>query len=142
MSQAKDGDTVKVSYTGKLEDGTVFETRDSSDPLEFTIGGENVIPGFEKAVVGLAVNESKSVTIPSEQAYGSHREELVVSVDRKQLPANVTPEVGQQVEISQSDGQAVVMMIAEVHDDKITLDGNHPLSGQNLVFDIKLVEIS
>jgi peptidylprolyl isomerase len=141
MGQAKHGDTVKVHYTGKLEDGTVFDSSADRDPLEFTIGAGNIIPGFEKAVVGMNPGDSKTEVIPTEQAYGPYMEEMVVTIDRQQMPAEIAPEVGQQLQIQQPDGQVLPVIITDVSDGTVTLDANHPLAGENLTFDIRLVEI-
>ena len=141
MAQAKNGDTVKIHYTGKLEDGTVFDSSDGRDPLEFTLGEGQVIPGFEEAVLGMTANDSKTMTIPSDNAYGPRREEMVVEVDRDQFPPDVTPEVGQQLQMQRPDGQKMVVAVAEVSESTVKLDANHPLAGKDLTFDINLVEI-
>ena len=141
MAQAKNGDTVKIHYTGKLEDGTVFDSSDGRDPLEFTLGEGQVIPGFEEAVLGMTANDSKTMTIPSDNAYGPRREEMVVEVDRDQFPPDVAPEVGQQLQMQRPDGQKMVVAVAEVSESTVTLDANHPLAGKDLTFEIKLVEI-
>jgi peptidylprolyl isomerase len=141
MTQAKNGDTVKVHYTGKLPDDTVFDSSANHDPLEFTIGSGQIIPGFEQAVVGMQPGESRTATVPADQAYGPHQDDLLIAVDRSQFPANVTPEVGQQVQIHQADGQAAVATVADVSRTEVTLDANHPLAGQDLTFNIELVEI-
>ncbi len=141
MVQAKLGDTVKVNYTGKLEDGTVFDSSVNRDPLQFSLGEGQVIAGFEEAVVGMSPGDSKSVTIPSEQAYGPYQDELVIVVDEKQMPSDLSVEVGQQLQMRHSSGQAVPVMVTHVTDDKVTLDANHPLAGKDLTFDIELVTI-
>jgi peptidylprolyl isomerase len=141
MAQAKPGDTVKVHYTGKLEDGTVFDTSTDSDPLQFTIGDGQIIPGFEQAVVGMNSGESKTIKVPVDEAYGPHREEMVLVVDRNQLPADLIPEVGQQLQNRQPDGQTIVVTVTDVSESSVTVDANHPLAGKDLTFDIQLVEI-
>lgn len=141
MTQAKPGDTVKIHYTGKLDDGTVFDSSVNREPLEFTLNAGQVIPGFDQAVVGMSPGESKTETIPMDQAYGPHRPEMVLQVDRQQMPPNLEPEVGQQLQVQSPQGQAVPVMITEVTDSKITLDANHPLAGEDLTFEIELVEI-
>ncbi|MDJ0659872.1 MAG: peptidylprolyl isomerase [Crocosphaera sp.] len=141
MVQAKLGDTVKVNYTGKLGDGTVFDSSVNRDPLQFSLGEGQVIAGFEEAVVGMSPGDSKSVTIPSEQAYGPYQDELVIVVDEKQMPSDLSVEVGQQLQMRHSSGQAVPVMVTHVTDDKVTLDANHPLAGKDLTFDIELVTI-
>ena len=140
-AQAKDGDTVKVHYTCKLEDGTVVESSIGRDPLQFTIGEGRLIPGFEQAVVGMSPGESKTVEIPADEAYGPYREELVLVVDRDQFPPDLQPEIGQQLEMRQEDGQIIVVTVIDVSESSVTLDANHPLVGKDLTFDIQLVEI-
>ena len=149
MAQAKEGDKVKVHYTGKLEGGEVFDSSEcaeqecgcDSGPLEFTIGEGEVIPGFEKAVVGMSEGEAKTFTIPVEDAYGKRNEEMVVAVERSQVPVDLTPEVGMRLEVTQEDGQEFPVVITNVTDTHVTLDANHPLAGRDLTFEIKLVEI-
>ena len=141
MAQAKPGDTVKVHYTGKLEDGTVFDTSTDRDPLQFTIGERKIIPGFEQAVVGMNPGESKTIKVPMDEAYGPHREEMVMVVDRNQLPVDLIPEVGQQLQSRQPDGQTMVVTVIGVSESSVTVDANHPLAGKDLTFDIQLVEI-
>lgn len=141
MSQAKQGDTVKVHYTGKLDDGTVFDSSTSGDPLQFTIGEGMIIPGFEQAVLGMAPGDSKTELIPTDQAYGPHQEEMVVVIDRQQMPAEIQPEIGQQLQIQQPTGQVIPVVITDVSGSAVTLDANHPLAGEDLTFDIELVEI-
>ena len=142
MAQAKEGDTVRVHYTGKFDDGTIFDSSTGSAPIEFVIGEQHVIPGFEDAVSGMNVGEAKTIYIPFDQAYGPHYDEMVLSVPREQFPATVNPEVGQALELHQPDGQALTVMISEVTDTVVTLDANHPLAGENLTFDIQLAEIT
>ena len=142
MVQAKSGDTVKIHYTGRLEDGTIFDSSAEREPLEFTISGGQVIPGFEQAVLGMALGESKTEKIPTDQAYGPRREEMVLEVSREQIPPDINPEVGQQLQIQQANGQSVPVVVTEVTDNQIILDANHPLAGEDLTFDIQLVEIA
>ena len=141
MEQAKQGDTVQVHYTGRLEDGTVFDTSDGSDPLEFTVGAGEVIPGFEDAVVGMNAGEQKTETITPERAYGPHRDELVFAVGKDQIPDGMVIEVGDVLRIGFGDGETGSVRVAEVGDSTITLDANHPLAGMSLVFDLQLVGI-
>jgi peptidylprolyl isomerase len=141
MAQAQLGDTVQVHYTGKLPDGTSFDSSLQRDPLQFTLGQGEIIPGFEQAVVGMAPGESKTETVPSDQAYGPHRPEMVVAVDREQLPSDLQPTVGQQLQMRKQDGTAVPVVVSEISDSQVTLDANHPLAGQDLIFDITLVAI-
>jgi len=140
MAQAKQGDTVKVHYTGKLEDGTEFDSSVQREPLEFTIGEGKIIPGFEQAVVGMEPGEEKTVDVEADNAYGQHHDELIMVVDREQLPSEIDPQVGQQLQVRQGD-QAFVVQVTDVSDSEITLDRNHPLAGEDLTFDIELVEI-
>jgi len=140
--QAKDGDAVQVNYTGTLADGTVFDSSAGREPLEFTIGSGQLIPGFDEAVVGMKVGEKKTVTIPADEAYGPHRDEMVIEVDREQFPSNIDPEVGMMLESTQQDGSKVVFTVTNISDNTtITLDANHPLAGKDLTFEIELVKI-
>jgi FKBP-type peptidyl-prolyl cis-trans isomerase 2 len=141
MSQAKAGDTVKVHYTGKLTDGTVFDTSTNREPLQFTLEAGQIIPGFEQAVVGMSPGESKTEKIPMDKAYGPHRDEMVLEVGREKMPPDLQPQVGQQLQVQQPNGQAVPVIVTDVTDSTIRLDANHPLAGQDLTFDIELVEI-
>ncbi|GAB6057430.1 FKBP-type peptidyl-prolyl cis-trans isomerase [Desulfonatronum parangueonense] len=141
MTQAQTGNNVKVHYTGRLDNGQVFDSSADRDPLEFTLGQGQLISGFEKAVTGMQVGDKKTVTIPAEDAYGTRQEELLFSVERAQLPDHIQPEVGQQLQVSQ-DGQATVVTVAELTDTTITLDANHPLAGENLTFDLEVVEVA
>ncbi|MEO1429475.1 MAG: peptidylprolyl isomerase [Cyanobacteria bacterium J06632_19] len=142
MTQAKAGDNVKVHYTGKLDDGTVFDSSAEREPLQFSLGSGNVIPGFDEAIVGMAPGESKTATIPVDQAYGPQREELVITVEKEQIPTDLSVAVGQQLQISQNNGQVIPVIVTDVSDSKVTLDANHPLAGQQLTFDIELVEVN
>ena len=142
MSQAKKGDMVKVHYTGRLNDGTVFDTSKNRQPLQFTIGQGQVIAGVEEAVDGMNAGESKTATIPQDKAYGARREEMVVVVDRKQLPEELNPKVGQRLELTQENDQSILVTVTDLTDASITLDANHPLAGKDLVFDLELVEIA
>lgn len=142
MTTAKQGDTVKVHYTGKLEDGTVFDSSTERDPLEFTIGTGMIIPGFEQAVLGMSPGESKTQVIAPDMAYGPYLQEMVVVVDRAQIPDEIEPEVGQQLHIQHdSTGQLIPVVITDVSGSAVTLDANHPLAGEDLTFDIQLVAI-
>ncbi len=142
MPDAKQGDTVKVHYTGKLKDGTVFDTSEQREPLEFKIGEGQVIPGFEQAVVGMSPGESKNTEVSADEAYGQHREELVQEVERNQLPDDLEPQEGQYLQATRpQDGQKINLLVTGVKDSSVTLDANHPLAGEDLSFDIRLVEI-
>ena len=142
MGQAKSGDKVKVHYVGKLEDGTVFDSSENRPPLEFEIGKGNVIPGFESGVIGMELNGKKTVTIPPDDAYGHRRQELTVEVSKGDFPPDITPSVGQQLQIKRPDGHVIDVTITAVEGDKVTLDANHPLAGKTLIFEIELVEIA
>lgn len=140
MQSASSGDTVRVHYTGRLDDGSVFDSSKGREPLEFQIGGGQVIPGFEQAVTGMRPGEERTVVIAADDAYGPRRDELVMVVPHDNLPDDLEPEVGQQLQLSQN-GQAFVVTVTDVDDEGIVLDGNHPLAGENLTFDLELVEI-
>jgi peptidylprolyl isomerase len=141
MAPAKHGDTVRVHYTGKLTDGTIFDSSLNEEPLEFRIGEGQVIPGFEEAVLGMNPGQSKITKIQADKAYGIYRDEMILVVDRNQIPANIQPEVGQQMEMRHEDGQIFVVTVTDVSESSVTLDANHPLAGKDLRFDIKLLEI-
>jgi peptidylprolyl isomerase len=141
MSQAQAGDTVRIHYTGKLDDGTQFDSSAGREPLEFALGQGQVIPGFDKAVQGMNPGESKSVRIPAEDAYGPRHEQLVQEVPKTALPDDLQPAVGMPLQAQGADGQVVQLVVIAVADDSITVDGNHPLAGQALNFDIELVTI-
>ena len=131
-----------VHYTGRLEDGTVFDSSREREPLAFTLGQGQVIPGFEHAVVGMAPGESRTANIPPEQAYGDYREEMVAEIDRSHVPPDLDLEVGQQLQLQQQNGEVLPVTIVDVSDDTVTLDANHPLAGETLVFDIELVSVA
>jgi len=141
MTTVKEGNTVRVHYTGTLDDGSVFDTSKEKEPLEFTLGQGQIIPGFEEAVVGMKVGESKSVHIAAENAYGSHRDELVVDVPLDQLPQDLNLEVGRKLQMRQTNGQSIVVTVTGISEKEVTLDANHALAGQDLKFEIELVEI-
>jgi len=141
MAKAKNGDTVRVHYTGKFEDGKVFDSSLEREPIEFTIGKGQVIPGFEQAVEGMSPGESKTTKIPQDKAYGPHRKEMVMSVERKIIPAHLDPKVGQQLQLHLPNGRTIKVMVTKISESRVTLDANHPLAGKELIFDIQLVEI-
>jgi len=141
MTQAKQGDTVNIHYTGRLPDGTVFDTSRSRHPLQFTIGRGQVIAGFEQAVIGMKTGESRTTTIPVDQAYGPRRDDRIVTMDRGQLPPGLNPQIGQRLELTQTDDQSVLATVMAVTDTSMTLDANHPLAGKELTFDIELLGI-
>lgn len=141
MSAAKAGDSVRVHYTGTLDDGTVFDSSVGNDPLLFTLGGGEVIEGFDQAVVGMQVGESKTITLPPEQAYGSREETLIQTVARDQVNLGVEPEVGMEVSMQTAEGAVIPLMITGVTDTSVTFDANHPLAGEVLKFELTLMEI-
>lgn len=141
MAQAKTGDTVHIHYTGRLADGTVFDTSQDREPLSFTLGEGRVIPGFEEAVAGMEPGESKVTEIPSTEAYGPRRPEMEMSVPRTQLPDGLDPQVGQQLQMQTAEGQAFPVRVTGTSDETIELDANHPLAGEDLTFDIQLVKV-
>lgn len=141
MSQATKGSTVKVHYTGTLTDNTVFDSSREREPIEFTVGAGQMIKGFDAAVDGMSIGDAKKVTIPAEEAYGPRVDEAVFPVPKKDLPEGMEPEVGMQLEARQEDGRSQVLVVLEVKEEEVILDGNHPLAGKDLVFDIELVEV-
>lgn len=143
MAKAANGSTVQVHYTGRLEeDDSVFDSsRERDEPLKFTIGEEQVIPGFEEAVEGMEPGDEKTVDIPSDEAYGPYRDDMVLEVERNQLPDDLDPEVGQRLQLRQQNGEVVNVTLTEIAEDEVTLDANHPLAGKDLSFDIELVDI-
>jgi peptidylprolyl isomerase len=141
MSQAKTGDTVHVHYTGKLDDGTEFDSSAGREPLEFAVGGGQVIAGFDKAVEGMTAGDTKSVRIPADEAYGSHHDQLVQEVPRSALPDEIEPVVGMRLQTPGPEGQAIQLVVTAVSPDSVTVDGNHPLAGEALNFDIELIKI-
>lgn len=142
MAQAQQGDTVHVHYTGRLTDGTTFDSSQDRDPLEITLGEGAVIPGFEEAVQGMAVGDQKTAKIPVDQAYGPRRDELVMEVPRTQLPDGLDPKPGEQLRMQTPDGQAVPVTVAATDEAAIRIDANHPLAGKDLTFDLLLVKIA
>ena len=141
MSDAKTGDTVRIHYTGTLSDGSTFDSSAGRDPLEFTLGSGQVIPGFDKAVDGMSVGDSKTVEIPAEEAYGAHNPDGRQAFPKADIPDSIPLEVGTQLQMQTADGRPLPVEIAEVNDDHIVLDANHPLAGKDLTFAIELVEI-
>lgn len=142
MTQAKQGDKVKVHYTGKFNDGKVFDSSEGREPLEFVVGSGQVIPGFENGVEGMQVGEEKTVNIPADKAYGAHRDDMVLEVKKEQIPADINLELGMQLGMSGAPkGQEVRVTVVEIKDETVVLDGNHPMAGKDLTFDISLEEI-
>ena len=138
---AVNGSTVKVHYTGTLNDGSVFDSSDGGEPIEFTLGANQMIPGFERAVYGMRAGQSKTFTIPPEEAYGPRREDLVIELQRSALPDGSAPQVGQVLDLTDSSGRRIPAEIIEVGETTVTLDANSPLAGEDLTFEIKVVEV-
>lgn len=139
---ARQGDKVKVHYRGRLEDGSEFDTSVGSDPLVFMIGSGEVIPGFEEAATGMAIGEMKTFSIAPEQAYGPHRDELVVEMPAECFPEDIVPEPGMQLKLVDENGDEIPVIVIDVDEESVTLDANHPLAGKVLTFDIEMLEIS
>lgn len=142
MTEAKRGDNVKVHYTGKLLDGTVFDSSEGRDPLEFAVGSGQVIQGFDEAIVGMNVGEKKEVLIPVDKAYGEKNDEMVIQAPIEQVPPDLNPEVGMQLEMGGANGEILRVVVVEVTETHITLDANPPLAGKDLNFTIELVGCS
>jgi len=138
---ATSGDSVKIHYTGTLEDGTTFDSSEGRDPLEFTLGSGQVIVGFDEAVTGMEVGDKKTVNIPADKAYGQRNEEMVITAPRDQVPPDIKPEIGQQLQMAGPNNQPIIVKITEVTDEHIVLDANPPLAGKDLTFDLELVSI-
>ena len=141
MPQAVKGDRVKVHYTGKLDDGTVFDSSAGREPLSFVIGSGAVIPGFDRGVLGMSPDETRTVRIPCAQAYGPRDEAQVMAIERSRLPQGASPEVGDRLQLRSKNGQTLVVAVTAVDADTVTLDGNHALAGKDLTFDLRLVAI-
>jgi peptidylprolyl isomerase len=142
MAQAKRGDTVHVHYRGTLDDGTEFDSSSGSDPIVFTIGSGQVIPGFENAIEGMSTGDKKTERIEAGNAYGDHRDELIFTVGRDQMPdGGADVEVGDMLQVGFPDGSNAAVTVAGLDDQSVTLDANHPLAGKNLTFELELVSI-
>jgi len=141
MAQAKKGDEVKVKYTGRLADGTVFDSSEGRPPLEVVLGGGHVIQGFDEALTGMVVGEKKTVVIPVEKAYGEYDPDKVMEVPKEQVPPDFSPEIGQKLEVGGVNGEIVMVVVREINDTHIYLDANPPLAGEELIFDLELVAI-
>jgi peptidylprolyl isomerase len=142
MQQVKNGDTVRVHYHGKLTDGSTFDSSEGRDPLEFTVGGGQVIKGFDDALVDMKIGDKKTVNIPVDHAYGPRNDEMMMEYPKSDFPADMTPVEGMELHMSDNAGNVFPVVIAEVKDDSVLLDANHPLAGQDLVFEIELVSIA
>ena len=141
MAQASSGDSVRIHYTGRLNDGTVFDSSREREPLEFTIGQHQVIPGFENGVIGMEPGESKTVEIPADQAYGPHRPEQIMEIDRADMPPDMPLKIGRHVNGAQPGGQTANFVVTALTESLVTLDANHPMAGKDLIFDLELVDI-
>ena len=142
MSKAKEGDTVKVHYKGTLEDGSVFDSSEGREPLEFTVGGGHVIKGFDVAVDGMVAGDKKTVNIPIDEAYGARDENLIIVLKRDQLPQDIEYSVGVHLQLQSPEGRIFNVLVKSFTDEEVTLDSNHPLAGEALTFDIELVSIA
>jgi len=141
MSQVKANNTVKVHYTGKLADGQIFDTSEGKEPIEFVLGKGQLIPGFEQGLIDMKLNEKKTITIAKDEAYGDVNEQLIQEVKKSDLPQDMEPKVGMGLVSKSPDGREMNLMVVEVKDDSIVIDGNHPLAGRDLVFDLEVIEI-
>lgn len=141
MRQVKSGDTVKVHYHGKLTDGETFDSSEGRAPLEFEVGSGMVIKGFDEGVTGMAVGDKKTIHIPADQAYGPRDPEQVIEMPKDRFPEDMKVEVGMPLAMHNGSGQNFQVVVAEIKDDVVLLDANHPLAGKDLTFDLELVEI-
>jgi peptidylprolyl isomerase len=141
MPRAKVGDRVRVRYRGFLNDGTIFNSSSEIEPLEFTIGEEIVIPGFEQAVIGMREGDTKGVSVPPEEGFGPHRKHLVIVVNKSDIPSHINSHLGMKLKIRSYDGRTAPVTVTDIKEETITLDGNHELAGKELNFKIELIEI-
>ena len=141
MAQAKSGDTVRIHYKGSLDDGTVFDTSRGRDPFEFVLGAGMVIPGFDDAVTGMEEGATQTVAIPPDRAYGDYHDDHVIEVGKDQIPTDITPEIGMGLQLHSNDGRKFDVVVSKIEGDTVTLDGNHPLAGKTLTFEIELLAI-
>ena len=141
MSKVKNGDTVKIHYTGKRKDGELFDTSREQQPLEFTVGNGEIMSGLENSIMGMEAGDTKSIEVPPEEAFGTRQEELVVEIMKSNLPDNIEPYLGQRLQMRNPNGNVIDVAIIEIKEETITLDANHPLAGHTLFFDLELVEI-
>lgn len=142
MAKAKANDKVKVHYKGTLKSGEVFDSSEGKNPLEFTLGQGQVIPGFDQGIHGMEINEVKTIDIPAAEAYGEVKQELIQKVPKENVPAEIKPEVGMKLVSKTPNGHEIPIVLTEVAEDSITIDANHPLAGKDLVFEVTLVEIN
>ena len=141
MDKVKQSSEVSVHYTGKLSSGEIFDSSKEREPLKFTVGAGQLIKGFEMGVIGMSLNETKTVTIPADQGYGPVRDELIQKIDKSQLPEGLEPKVGQQLASHHPSGQQMVFLVIDEDQESITIDGNHELAGKDLIFEIEVVDI-
>lgn len=142
MAEAKQGDQVKVHYTGKLADGRVFDSSTDKDPMVVTIGSKQTLLDLEQALIGMSPGDSKTITIAADRAFGPRQEDLVVNISAAHMAPDLKPEVGQRLEASQGDDKTTVVTVIAVNESGVTVDGNHPLAGEDLIFNLELLEIS
>lgn len=141
MTRVKEGDTVTINYTARLEDDTVFESTLGQQPIDFVVGHGQILKGFEQAVIGMSPGESKSVKLMADDAYGPRRDDLVIALDRSKVGFEIEPEIGQKVNISQQNQRSIPAVVADVTDSAIIVDANHPLAGKSVKFDISVLEV-
>ena len=141
MSQVKENNTIKVNYTGKLSNGQIFDTSEGKEPIEFVLGQGRLIPGFEKGLIDMKLNEKKTIEIEKDQAYGDVNYNLIQEIKKTDLPQDMEPKVGMGLVSKSPDGKEINLMVVEVKDESIVIDGNHPLAGHDLIFDVEVVEI-
>lgn len=141
MSQAKSGDTVRVHYSGRLQDGQEFDSSEGREPLEFTIGTGQIVPGVEEAVVGMNLGDERTVTVAADDAYGQRRDDMVQQIERSMLPEGMEPQIGMRLAAEGPGGSSLMLTVVDLDETSITVDANHPLAGHDLTFDLKLVEI-
>jgi FKBP-type peptidyl-prolyl cis-trans isomerase 2 len=139
--KAKNGDIVKVNYVGRLENEVIFDSTEMRGPMEFELGKGDLIPKFEEAVIGMEIGEKRTITIDHTEAYGEHQEDLYFEMEKEKFPKELDLEIGMPLQFSQEDGQIVLFKVKEIKDNSVVIDANHPLAGENLIFDINLIDI-
>lgn len=142
MTQAETGNTVKVHYKGMLDNGQVFDSSEGKEPLSFTVGHGTLIKGFENAVIGMAVGEEKEFTVEPDDGYGERNEDLIIDINRNDIPSHIDVSIGQRLQIQQPNGEAISVAVTDMTEEKVTLDANHPLAGQDLTFKVEVMEIA
>ncbi|NJM94614.1 MAG: peptidylprolyl isomerase [Cytophagales bacterium] len=142
MSKAQNGNQVKVHYTGTLSDGSIFDSSKGGEPLAFELGAGQMIPGFEQAVLGMEQGQVVTAEIPAEEAYGQRREDMMVAFPKSDFPDHISPELGMELTLQDQEGHPINVVVSEISEGKVLLDANHPLAGQDLTFEIELVEIA